>query len=288
VLSILIVNWNTRELLGNCLRSIRSHPPAAPHEVIVVDNASDDGSADMVRNDFPDVRLIASDKNDGYAKGNNIAFSAASGEFLLTLNPDTELQDDSLNVALAAFERSPYSGVLGVKQIGLDGRVQSSVRGFPTFRGILGDATGLGARFGGALDSYRLTHFDYDVEQPAPQPMGTFLMFRRSALAAVGDPRRPFDEGFPLFFNEVDLLYRLKRAGWDCLYVPAAHILHHGGESTKQVRKKAIWESHRSLARYFRKHHGTGINRVGLSFLVAGLWLTAWLRARGYDPGFEQ
>ena len=252
-----------------------------------MDNASDDGSAELVRTAFPWVKLVASEVNTGYATGNNLAFAEARGEFLLTLNPDTEFVDGSLDIVLGIMEARPELGCLGIKQVGLDGNVQSSVRGFPTVAGIFGDVCGLGRRFGGVFDSYRLNRFDYRVEQDAPQPMGTFLLFRREALADLGDPAKPFDEKFPIFFNEVDLLYRLRRAGWPCLYTPAAQILHHGGESTKQVRKSMIWESHRSLLRYLRKHHGTGLGRVGLPFLSAAIWTAAFIRARGTDAGFR-
>lgn len=288
MLSILIVNWNTRELLQTCIQSILDHAPSQPFEIVCVDNASQDGSAEAVRTRFPSVKLIASDRNTGYAAGNNIAFNAARGEFLLTLNPDTEFQDDSLDRALAYLTEHAEAGCLGIRQVGLDGKVQHSVRGFPSLLGILGDATGLGKRFPGtALDSYRLTSFDYQSEGPAPQPMGTFLLFRRQALDSVGDPHAPFDENFPIFFNEVDLLFRLKEKGWDCLYYPGAHVLHHGGESTRQVRKSMIWESHRSLVRYLRKHAGTGFGRLGLPFLAALVYAAAFVRAKGYDAGFR-
>ncbi len=288
MLSILIVNWNTRNLLESCLKSIAIHAPDVEHEIILVDNASSDGSADMVRERFPNVKLIASVQNTGYAGGNNLAFGAAQGEVLLTLNPDTEFQDDSLNKALEILASHSQVGCLGIRQVGLDGRTQSSVRGFPTILGILGDVTGLGKRFPGSrLDSYRLAAFDYEKEGLAPQPMGTFLMFRRVALESVGDVHAPFDEGFPIFFNEVDLLFRLKQKGWDCLYSPVPHILHHGGESTRQVRKSMIWESHRSLVRYLRKHQGTGIGHLGLPFLAAIIYFAAFIRAKGYDAGFR-
>lgn len=287
MLSILVVNWNTRNLLEACLASIRAFPPTEPYEVIVVDNASRDESAEMVRSKFPEVLLHASTTNTGYARGNNLAFGIAKGDFLVTLNPDTEFTDHSLDRALDVLRANPRAGCLGIRQIGLDGSTQSSVRGFPSVTGIVGDLLGLGARFGGKLDSYRLARFDYNREQPAPQPMGTFLLFRREALEAVGDAKRPFDEAFPIFFNEVDLLYRLACAGWGCLYTPKAQILHHGGEGTKQVRKSMIWESHRSLIRYLRKHHGTGIAGVGLPFLAALLYAAAFVRARGYDAGFR-
>ena len=289
MLSILIVNWNTRELLRACLDSISAHPPSMEFEVIVVDNASTDGSAEMVRTSFPQVRLVASPTNTGYARGNNLAFAEARGDQLLTLNPDTEFTDDSLDRALAALDRDPKVGVLGVKQIGVDGRIQSSIRGFPTLRGIVGDLTGLGRRLGGRWDSYRLSRFDYDREQEAPQPMGTFLLFRREALEQLqsGGTLSPYDEGFPIFFNEVDLLYRLHCKGWKCLYVPSASILHHGGESTKQVRKSMIWESHKSLLRYLSKHHGTGLGRLGLPLLAAVVYAAAFVRAKGYHAGFR-
>jgi len=288
MLSILIVNWNTRDLLRACLRSISMHPPQCPYEVIVVDNSSRDQSSEMVLREFPQFHLVASDVNTGYAKGNNLAFTAATGEYLLTLNPDTEFDDGSLDRAIAVLDANPRYGALGARQIGLDGSVQHSVRGFPSLLGIAGDLLGLARSFPhSALGSYRLPAFDYDQEQPAPQPMGTFLLFRREALEAVGDPAHPFDEGFPIFFNEVDLLYRLAKAGWPCLYSPSVRVIHHGGEGTKQVRKSMIWESHRSLVRFLRKHLFRWWN-APLMVLVFGIvYAGAFVRARGYDAGFR-
>ena len=284
MISILIVNWNTRELLRSCLDSMLKFPPEEPFEVIVVDNASSDGSAEMVAESFPNVKLIASEKNTGYAKGNNLAFANSEGDLMLTLNPDTELTDNSLAKAAAILRAGKDTGCLGVKQIGIDGKVQRSIRGFPTIIGIIGALFKIRS---GAFDSYSLTHFDYEKQQEAPQPMGTFLMFKREALEAIGTPQKPFDEGFPIFFNEVDLLYRLKVAGWNCLYTPEAQILHHGGESTKQVRKSMIWESHKSLMRYLRKHHGTGIRSLGLILVAGVVYAAAFVRAKGYDAGFR-
>jgi GT2 family glycosyltransferase len=247
-----------------------------------VDNASSDGSAEMVAHQFPSIRLIASELNTGYARGNNLAFELARGEWLLTLNPDTELIDDSLDRAVEILAKHSTAGALGVRQVGLDGKTQQSIRGFPSVRGILGDLLGIRA-----WDSYRMRGFDYEREQEAPQPMGTFLLFRREALASIGDPMHPFDESFPIFFNEVDLLFRLSRKGWKCLYTPQARILHHGGESTKLVRKSMIWESHKSLLRFFRKHYGTGIAKLGLPLLALVLYAAAFVRAKGYHAGFR-
>ncbi len=287
VLSILIVNWNTKDLLRACLASIQKHPPSVRYEVIVVDNASSDESAAVVRNEFPRVTLVDLPANTGYARGNNHGFEQARGEYILTLNPDTEFIDDSLDRAIRTLEENPAYGVLGAKQIGLKGEVQRSVRGFPSLPGIFGDVTGLGRLFPrSSLGSYRLTAFDYTELQDAPQPMGTFLMFRRKGLEQVGDPKNPFDEEFPIFFNEVDLLYRLRSRGWPCLYSPEVRILHHGGESTKLVRKSMIWESHRSLVRFLHKHTLTQWNLPLVKLVTGIIYVAAFIRARGYSKGF--
>lgn len=306
MLSIIIVHWNTRDELRKCLASIRSHPPDREYEVLVVDNASDDGSAAMVRAEFPECRLFAEDRNWGYAKGNNIGFASAQGELLLTLNPDTEFFDDTLEQACRKLEEladrpgvprlslststSPppprHIGVLAPKLIGPDGEVQASVRGFPSLIGILGAWTGLDRWFPrSALGSYRLRAFDYELEQLAPQPMGTFLLFRRSDLEKAAVPTRPLDEDFPIFFNEVDLLKRLHDAGVVCVYCPELSVRHLHGASTRQRPKKMIWESHMSLVRYFRKHLA-GPARLALPLIAAMAWLAALVRARGYDRGF--
>lgn len=286
MLSVLIVNWNTRDLLRLCLKSLEENPSKIGQEVIVVDNASSDGSADMVRAEFPDVVLAAESTNHGYARGNNIAFRRASGRYLLTLNPDTEVLEGALDAAVAALEGSPKRGCVGACLVGPDGLVQRSVRGFPSVVGVAGDLFGLADRFPASRwASYRMPGFDYTVAQPAPQPMGTFLLFRREALDSIGDASSPFDELFPIFFNEVDLLLRLERAGWETWYEPSARVLHHGGASTRQVRKSMIWESHRSLLRFLRKHRLV----AGWAYpvLAPAVWLGAFVRARGYHAGFR-
>lgn len=153
--------------------------------------------------------------------------------------------------------------------------------------GVFGAMTGLDrALGGGALGSYFLRGFDYDSPGPAPQPMGTFLMFRREALRAVGDPCALFCEDFPIFFNEVDLLWRLQLAGWPCWYDPAVRVLHHGGQSTRKVRRSMIWESHKSLVRYLNRHT-RGPARLGLPLAAALAYAGAFVRAKGYHAGFR-
>ncbi len=275
-LSIVIVNWNTSELLIQCLESIAKNPFPGTHEVIVVDNASHDDSASKVEALFPNVTLVAEKTNHGYAKGNNLGIARSTGECVLTLNPDTIIGPDVLRNAVETLRaKGEAYGALSLKFIGMDGKVQSSVRGFPTLTGIAGDILKLPF-----WDSYRLRSFDYEKSQDAPQPMGTFLLFRRSALP---DPMKPFDENFPIFFNEVDLLKRLKGKTW---YEASLSIQHLGGASTRQTRKPMIWESHRSLIRYLFKHTH-GLARIPLYPASVFIWLGAFIRARGFSAGFR-
>ena len=288
MLSVLIVNWNTRDLLLACLDSLLRFPPEEAMEIIVVDNASSDGSADAANGLNAEIQVIAESKNLGYACGNNEAFSRARGEWLLTLNPDTQVFEGTLQRAIDTLKRRPKDAVLGARLVSPDGTTQKSVRGFPTLTGIFGTLFRLDKLFPkSALGSYSLPHFDYEEEQSASQPMGTFLLFRREALEELGDAKRPFDEDFPIFFNEVDLLFRLKEKGWCCVYDPSVRVLHHGGESTKQVRPKMIWESHRSLIRYLKKHNLRWWNAPAMALVAVAIWLGALFRARTYDVGFR-
>lgn len=287
LLSVLIVNWNTREHLQACLASLWQHQPSGDWEAIVVDNASSDGSAEMVRSEFPWARLVEPGANLGYAAGNNAGFAIAKGDEILTLNPDTRFEDDTLDRATLALKEIENIGAVAVRLVGEDGRTQRSVRGFPTLIGVLGHWTGLDRIFAsGPLASYSLPQFDYSRPGPAPQPMGTFLLFRRSALETVGPAEKPFDERFPIFFNEVDLLYRLRRAGHGAWFLPDAHVVHAHGASTRQVRPSMIWESHRSLVRYFSKHL-RGAARLALPFVAVAAWVAALVRAKGVHAGFR-
>ncbi len=241
----------------------------------------------MLREKHPWVRIIQSGGNTGYAMGNNIACSASQGAFLLTLNPDTEFCDDSIQRALNFLESLPQAGAVGIKLVLPDGSTQRSVRGFPTLTGLIGTGTGLDKVIPRSkLGSYSLPLFDHESTQEAPQPMGTFLLFRREALDSVGDARSPFDLEFPIFFNEVDLLLRLKRKGWQTWHLAEASCLHHHGASTRQVKPQMAWESHFSLVRYLKKN-AEGPDRLLLPLTAVLSYVTALIRARGFHGGFQ-
>lgn len=280
-LSICIVNWNTRELLRACLRSIESYAPSVPVQVIVVDNASSDGSAKMVQDEFPRMLLIANQENKSYAAGNNQAIAAATGDYILLLNPDTELHPSTLENALRFLESHPEAGAIGALQQFPDGRLQPSVRAFPYPALLFFEITGLAKLFPRhkTLAGYRMSWFQYDRTLPVDQPMGTFLMTRRAVIEQVGG----MDEQFPLFFNDVDWCYRIKQAGWIIYFVPEVVILHHGGAGTSQMRPAAIKESHRSLEIFYRKHFKKRLPHPLFSLAIGLIRISLRLRLRGHS-----
>jgi GT2 family glycosyltransferase len=260
LLSICLLNWNTREYLRACLQSIRDTSAELDPEVIVVDNASSDGSAEMVRGEFPKVRLIANEANLKYARGNNQALEAATGDLMLLLNPDVVVLPGAIQGLLAAMERHPKAGAVAPKLVHPDGSPQLSCRSFPDPAPLLYEALGLARLFPRSqrFGAYRMSWWDQGDERTVDQPMASALMLRSAALEEVG----AFDEGFPMFFNDVDLCRRLWDAGWEVWFAPEARAIHHVGGSTRQVRREMIAESHRSLLRYYEKHYRGRLNPI--------------------------
>lgn len=277
-LSACIVNWNTRDDLRACLVSLRAYPfTQGEQEVIVVDNASADGSAAMARAEFPEARLIENARNENYARGTNQALAAATGDLLLLLNPDVEMTPGALDTLTAFLLSKPDAAAAAPRLIYPDGKTQAAVRGFPTPGALLWDISGMARVFPNSrtFGAYRQTFFDYEKPGPAPQPMASCFLLTRRALETVG----PMDETrFPLFFNDVDWCLRAREAGLGIYYTPDATVIHKGGASTGKVRKTAVWESHRALIRFYEKHYKNGTPRPMHAFLRAAITLGAWAR----------
>ncbi len=278
VLSVVIVNWNTRDLLIGALKSIYDAPPTFKAEIIVVDNASSDASAEAVAAQFPQVDLIANRDNRGYAEGNNQGIERATGEFVLLLNPDVILPPGGLERAVQFMREHPEAGALGVRQVHPDGKLQHSVRGFPTPLTVLWELLALSRIFSAShtFGAYRMTWFEYNQVAEVDQPMGTFLLMRRAVIDQIG----MLDPAFPIFFNEVDWCLRCKRAGWKIYFTPEVEIIHYGGASTTQVGAAMAWESRRGLLAFYAKHYSAPAYWP-LRALIAGTsWPHAWLQAR--------
>ncbi len=251
-LSILIVNWNTRDLVIKCVNSILKFAPSFYFEIIVVDNASKDGSAGAITNLFGHnkrVRVIQSLRNLGFARGCNLAYKSSTGEYVLLLNPDTEVKTDSLEAMVSYMESHSEVAVLGPKILNPDGTLQPSVRRFPGIWVSMAVFSGL-HRFIN-LPSYLMTGFDYSQEAEVDQVMGAALLTRRKIIDEYGF----MDEKFWLWYEEVDFCKRLKDAGRKIKYYPGAQIIHHKGAGFSQMpiyqRKKTVAQS---LIYYFKKN----------------------------------
>jgi GT2 family glycosyltransferase len=269
-------------MLAACLQSLRAalgdRLATGAAEVMVVDNASGDGSAEIVREEFPEIRLIANGENRGYAAGNNQGIAAARGRNVMLLNPDTEVPREAIERLEACLAQCPRAGAAAPMLVHPDGRPQASLRGFPTPLALLGAVTGLArlAPAGSPLTGYQSRDLP-----PAPavveQPMASCLLLRGEALREVGG----FDETFPIFFNDVDLCWRLRQAGWETWFVPEARVVHHGGASTRQVRLAMLWESHRSLHHYYQKHYRGRLAAPWYGLIVAAIYAGAFARSAG-------
>ncbi|MHB1005811.1 MAG: glycosyltransferase family 2 protein [Chloroflexota bacterium] len=254
--SVVIVSWNVRDLLLRCLASVyRQLGPDLSAEVFVVDNASADGTVDAVAAAYPLVRLLANAENAGFVRANNQALCLARGRLVLLLNPDTEVRDGALASLVAAADAEPGIGAVGPKLLFSDGAVQSSRRRFPTLATAVVESTVLQRWFGstGLLRRFYVADRSDDEEQDVDWLVGACLLAKAEALKQVG----LLDERFFMYSEEVDLCYRLRRAGWRVRYLPKAEVLHYEARSSEQVPVTRHFFFHDSRCRYFAKHHGS-------------------------------
>ena len=249
-LSIVIVSWNTNKILNNCLDSIKKYPPNLDHEIWVVDNASTDGSVQMVEENFPAVKLIRNDRNVGFAPANNQAIAQAQGEYLLLLNSDTIVRPGALQTLVRFMDANPKAGGAGSLLLNPDDSLQTSCYPAPTL----------------AREFWRLFHLDrlrtygvYDMgswqlkeTREVEVVQGACLILRRSAVDAVG----PLDTDYFMYTEEVDLCYRLRKSDWPLYWIPQAEVIHLGGQSTRMVAGEMFLQLYRSKVQFFRKNHG--------------------------------
>ncbi len=232
----------------------------------------------MVAREFPSVKLIGSDENLGFARGNNLAFAQAQGEWVWLLNPDTEVFENAAQTLVAFLEAHPRAG--GVASALIDARAghfQRSCRTFPTPAALWCEASGL-ARFfprSKRFGFYKMGWFSHRTQRRVEQPMASSFLLRRAAIESIGTI---FDERFPIFFNDVDLCWRLVQQGWEIWYEPAARVLHWGGASTKQRRAAMIAESHSSLEAFYRKWFRGQLSPLLYAATIALVRFTGWAR----------
>jgi N-acetylglucosaminyl-diphospho-decaprenol L-rhamnosyltransferase len=284
-LSVVIVSYNTRELLRGCLGSVLADvDPGLEHEIIVVDNASADGSAAMVRNGFPQVRLLANAQNRGFAASNNQAIEQSSGQYVFLLNPDTLVRRGAVGRLMALLEERRDVGVVGPKLLFPDGGFQHSAFTFPTLAMIFLDFFPLHHRLLDSRINGRYPRRLCEGAEPFPidHPLGAALMVRRQVIDDVG----LLDESFFMYCEEIDWCLRIKEAGWRILCDPRAEIVHHVGQSTGQFRDEMYVEIHRSRYRLYHKHYSAAFRRAARGLVTLGMCSqelrARWATARGH------
>lgn len=253
-LGIVIVNYNTATFLRDCLDSLKKC--TLLRRTVVVDNASSDGSADMVRREFPEILLIANDENNGFARANNQGLSELgfpsrdAPPYVLLLNPDAVVQEGALETLVSFMQDQAHVGAVGPRLLNPDGTLQENAFRFPTLWMSFFDFFPLHGRLYHSRLNGRYAQVRGEQPFAIDHPLGACLLLRRKALTQVG----LLDEGYFMYVEEVDLCYRLKQAGWQVYHVPAAQVVHHGGQSTRQLPDRMFVELHRSRYRFFHKY----------------------------------
>jgi len=274
--SIIVVNWNTCEFLRQCIDSVYAHTRYALFEIIVVDNASEDGSVDMLRREFPAVIRIENQQNRGFAAGNNEGILAARGKYVLLLNPDTRVFDLAIDRAFRFAEEHPRAAVVGCRVHDLrDNKVQFTCHEFPSLTNLavricgLADLAPRSRFFGRAM----MTWWDYDDVREVEAVAGCFMFVRREAIRGVG----MLDEDYFMYGEDIDWCFRFGQAGWKVLFCPDVEIEHFTGESSKKCSRAMEVERRRSLMLFFTKHRGGFV-----AFLANGLFVINELLRLGW------
>ena len=264
-LSVVVVSWNVRDLLRQCLNSILDTRSPLLVEVVVVDNASTDDSVEMVRAEFPSVCLITNTENRGFPAANNQGIAVAQGRYVLLLNSDAEVVGEALATMVAYADTHTDVGVIGPQLLNPDGSVQSSRRRFPTVATAFFESTWLEPYAPlRMLERYYVLNQPDDATLDVDWVKGAALMARWEAIEQVG----PMDEGFFMYSEELDWCRRFREAGWRVVYLPTAQVIHHEGKSSEQVVASRHIYFQTSKVRYFRKYHGRVVAEALRCFLL--------------------
>lgn len=269
-LDVVIVSYRCPQLLRNCLASLGRHAAQVPTQVVVVDNASADGTVELVRRDFREVELVEAGSNLGFAAAANLGIRRGQAPYVLALNPDAAVTACCLDTMLALMDAHPEIGIGGCRLVRPDGTLDHACRrSFPTILGALGHFTGVGRLEAAprALSQYRTPWVDGG---PVDAVNGAFMLMRRSALHEVG----LFDEGYWMYMEDLDLCFRFKRAGWTTWYEPSATAVHvkHGTTGRRRSPRLEL-AFHRGMARFYREHYAPERSAATTLVVRAGIAL---------------
>jgi GT2 family glycosyltransferase len=255
-ISVIIVNLNTRDLLDACLASVEKERSSLALEVIVIDNGSGDGSPAMVVERYPGTVLVRNTRNEGFARPNNEGLRLARGRYVLLLNSDTVVRPGAFRVMTDFLDAHPEAGACGPKLVYPDGRLQFSVKGFPTLWTHFCDMTYLDRLFPGSRCFGRgeMRYFDYGHAGTADHLMAAAFLVRRETYEQIG----PLDERFAIYYNDMDWCYRMVRGGWSIWYVPEAVVEHHLGKTVGAVNSRFTLFTmlYNNVMFFYQKHYG--------------------------------
>ena len=277
-LSILIVNWNTEDLLRNCLNSIYEDPDSAQWEVVVVDNHSDDGSLAMLEREFAQVVVVASGENTGFVQGNYLALERARGSHLLLLNTDTEVECGALGPLVDFMSAHPAAGAVGPKLLNRDGSLQLSCGITPSLATEITNKMLLHNLF----PFFKLGCWNHAEIREVGWVTGACLLMRREVVAELGF----LDPAQYMFYEDLEWCLRIGRSGWKTYYYPSSRVLHLGGQSTRHNLAEMLVISQRSLFYLFEKHYGrTQLHVLRLFTLIEmALRTLAWSLFFAFSP----
>ena len=280
LLSIIIVSYNVRDFLWQALNSLQKATYELNCEIIVVDNDSYDGSVDLVKKHFPNIRLIENKENIGFARANNQAIRIAKGQYICLLNPDTLVQENTFSVIIDFFKDRPDVGMVGCKVLNPDGTLQLACRrSFPTPWVAFTRISGLSRIFpkSRVFGRYNLTYLDPDQIAEVEAVSGSFMVLRRDAIDNVG----LLDETFFMYGEDLDWCYRIREAGLKIYYLPTTQIIHFKGESSRRSEFDQLKQFYKAMRLFVRKHFGKGRAIVPSFFLQAAIWVRAALGFMG-------
>jgi GT2 family glycosyltransferase len=274
--SVIIVSWNTRDILRDCLSSVFSQTKGIKFEVIVVDNASTDGSVAIVRSEFPQVKLIQNDVNKGFAAANNQGIAIAEGRYVLLLNSDTEVLDNAIGKTVSFADAHIEAGAVSCRVLNPDRTLQMTCFMFPSVLNMLLSATYLYKLFARSIFFGReqMSWWNRDDEREVDVVTGCFMLVRREAIEKAG----LMDERFFMYCEETDWCYRFKKAGWKILFTPIAEIIHFGGQSSKQAAPAMTLQLRGSVLQFMRKHYC----RLEYNIACILVWLFFAVRVPGW------
>lgn len=259
-LTIIIVNYKTFELTKNAVYSILDKNNDFTYEIIIVDNASNDGSLESLNDYFSNeinrnlIKIIANPSNDGFAVANNVAIKESNSDYILLLNSDTVVVDDCLNKSLKYIKENEAIGALGAKVLLENGELDKACkRSFPDIDVSFYRMIGLSKLFPGSkrFGRYNLSYLDENEINEVDALVGAFMLIRREAIQEIG----LLDETFFMYGEDLDLCYRIKEAGWKIVYYPESQIIHYKGSSTDKQDKKLIFEFFRAMKIFYNKHY---------------------------------